>query len=325
MNAGLKLAANLVPFSRMCDRFVPEGYTQGFPLEKQVEMLAAVEGIDGADIGWPCGLPDGAALKRLLMDHGLVWAISDADIYTERRFKNGSFSNPDPKIRNQALDRVKESIDNCVAGGTQLMNLWLGQDGFEYCFQGHYQDAWQWIEEGICAVAEYNSSDMPICIEPKCKEPRGQMYLANVSKVLMLLNKINDPGLGLTLDFGHSLAALEQPAEVAVLSMREGWLKQIHLNDNRRDWDLDLVPGSTTVWEHIEFYYWLLKMGYTGWMGADVFPYREDGTEALERVVQVHRKCCDLASRLVEMNIEPLLRQGKHLEILAILWDMFRD
>ncbi len=58
------------------------------------------------------------ALKRLLADHGLIWAIGDADIYTERRFRNGSFSNPDPKIRSQALDRVKESIDNCVAGGT---------------------------------------------------------------------------------------------------------------------------------------------------------------------------------------------------------------
>ncbi len=52
MNNRLKLAAGLVPFSRMCDRFVPEGYTQGFPLEKQVEMLAAVEGIDGAGISW---------------------------------------------------------------------------------------------------------------------------------------------------------------------------------------------------------------------------------------------------------------------------------
>jgi len=60
-------------------------------------------------------------------------------------------------------------------------------------------------------------------------------------------------------------------------------------------------------------------------MAADVFPYREDGTEALQRVVQVHRKCCDLAARLIEMNIEPLLRQGKHLQILGILWDLLGD
>lgn len=42
------------------------------------------------------------------------------------------------------------------------------------------------------------------------------------------------------------LAAIENSAEVAVLAMREGRLKQIHINDSRRDWNLDLVPRSAT-------------------------------------------------------------------------------
>ena len=80
MNNRLKLAANLVPFSRICDRFVPESYKQGFPMEKQIDMLAAVEGVNGAAIRWPCGLPDGVALKRMRADHGLIWAISEVEI-----------------------------------------------------------------------------------------------------------------------------------------------------------------------------------------------------------------------------------------------------
>lgn len=148
------------------------------------------------------------------------------------------------------------------------------------------------------------------------------MYLANTGKALLVLAKINKPNLGLTLDYGHSLAALENPAEAAVLAMRENRLKQIHLNDNRRDWDLDLVPGSTTVWEHLEFYYWLRKLGYDGWFSADVFTYREDGAEALRRVVQVRQTCSRIADRLIEMDIDRIIREGGHLEMQRILLDM---
>ena len=323
MTTTFRLASNLAPLSRLCDRFVPSGYTDDYELEKKLEVLASVDGIDGIGIGYPCSsVGSGSELRQLLARHGLAWALSDADIYTERRFKHGSLSNPDPKIRAAAMDRIKEAIDGSVEGGAASMNLWLGHDGFEYCFQGHYEDAWKWIMEGLAEIAEYNTSDMPVCIEPKCKEPRANTYLANTGKALWALAKIDKPNLALTLDFGHSLAALESPAEAAVLAIREGRLKQIHLNDNHRDWDLDLVPGSATVWEHVEFYYWLLKLGYDGWMSADMFTYREDGAEALKHMVQVHRKCTAVAGKLMEMNVEEIIRRGGHLEMQGILWEM---
>jgi len=323
MSPRFRLASNLAPFSRLSDRFVPSGYTEGYALEKQLDMLASIDGIDGVGIGFPhSAAGTGAELRRILDGHGLTWALSDADIYTEPRFKHGSLSNRDPAIRAAAMDRVKEAIDGSIEGGAETMNLWLGHDGFEYCFQGHYVDAWKWILEGLAEIAEYNTSDMRVCIEPKCKEPRANSYMANTGKALWALAKIGSPGLGLTLDFGHSLAALENPAEAAVLAMHDGWLQQIHINDNRREWDLDLVPGSATVWEHVEFYYWLLQLGYDGWFSADVFTYREDGTEALERVVQVHRKCQQIADKLIEMNVEQTIRDGRHLEMLRLLWEM---
>lgn len=323
MPTPFKLASNLVPFSRLSDRFVPSGYTDDHPLDRKLEMLAAVDGIDGVGLGYPCPpFRSGAEVHRRLQQHGLTWALSDADIYTEPRFKQGSLSNPDPKIRAAALDRIKEAIDGSVEGGAASMNLWLGHDGFDYTFQGHYADAWKWILDGLAQVAAYNQSAMPICLEPKCKEPRAHSYVANTGLALWVLEQIDDPNLGLTLDYGHSLAALEQPAEAAALALRAGRLKQIHLNDNRRDWDLDLVPGAATVWEHIEFYYWLRKLGYDGWFSADVFTYRESGAEALQRVVQVHRKCTRIADRLLEVDVEAQVRAGRHLEVLRRLWDM---
>ena len=321
--AGLRLASNLVPFARLSDRFVPSGYRQGHSFERQMEMLSSIEGITGVALGYPHpAAKNGKALKKLAENHGLSWALSDADIYTEERFKNGSLSNRDPKIRAAAIARIKEAIDGSAEGGVETMNLWLGHDGFDYSFQSDYDNAWRWILEGLETIADYSTSPLIICLEPKRKEPRSNTHLADTGVALFVLAKLNRPNLGLTLDYGHSLAALENPAEAAVMAMRENRLKQIHINDNRREWDLDLVPGSATVWEHIEFYYWLQRMKYTGWLSTDIYPWREDGIEVLRRTVQVHRKCEAAAKHLAAMDAKTIIRNGKHMEMMKLLWDM---
>jgi xylose isomerase len=321
MNNDLKLATNLVPFSRVSDRFVPGGYKEEYEFRKKLEMAAAIEGIKAVALGWPSQFQDGAALKKMLDDMGLKLGVIEPDIYTESRFKNGSISNPDPQIRRQAIERIKGTIDAALEAGSPDMNLWLGHDGFDYFFQGHYADAWNWIVEGLQEIAEYNSK-ITVCLEYKAKEPRAHEYVANAGTALLLVEKINKPHVGITLDVGHSLLALENPANCAALALREGRLRMIHLNDNYRDWDHDLVPGAVNVWDHVEFFYWVRKLGFSGWYSIDVFPYREDGTEALMRTVEVCRKCLLLADRLMQMNMEDLLRKGRHLEALRLLWDM---
>ncbi len=321
MTAPVKLGSNLCPFSRLSDRFVPGGYIEGYPLERQFEMLAEVEGIAGVALAWPCHFHDPSAVRRSLEHTGLKLCTLDTDVYTEAQFKQGSLSNRDPKIRREAVDRIKGAIDAAAEFGAPDINLWPGHDGFEYFFQGHYADAWKWIEEGLREVADYNPA-VPISIEAKCKEPRAHEYLANTGKALMLVNKINKPHVGITLDFGHSLAALENPAESAVLAMLEGRLQQVHLNDNYRDWDHDLVPGAVNVWDHVEFFYWLRKLGYQGWLCADIFPYRNEGADVVKRTVQVVQKCCQIADKLIAMDVEQVIRDGRTMEVMKLLWDM---
>lgn len=317
----IKLASNVVPFMKMRDRFVPEGYNEGYDLEKQLELISSVRGISGVPYGWPCKYKSGAELRKLFANYGLKVSSLEPAIYTEARFKNGSFSNRDPNIRKAAIARTKETIDAAIEAGAPDINLWLGHDGFEYPFQGHYADAWKYIIDCLEEIAEYNPK-MPISIEPKCKEPRANTYIANTGKALWLVNKINKPHVGITLDFGHSLAALENPAESAVLAMREKRLHQVHLNDNYRDWDHDLVPGTATVWEHVEFFYWLARMKYDGWFSMDVFSCRNEGRKVLQNAVMICGKCCFIADKLLEMDVENILRNGNHLEILAELWKM---
>jgi len=324
MKPELKLASNLCPFSWLGDRFVTTGYCQGYAFEKKLAMLAAIDGISGVAFGWPCQFKNGAQLGKVVAKHGLKLATLDTNIYTEARFKLGSFTNPDPKIRRAAVARTKETLDAAEEAGSPDINLWPGHDGFDYFFQGHYTDAWKWMVEGICEAADYNPR-VPISIEYKCKEPRANIYIANAGKALWLVGKISRPQVGITLDVGHSLAALENPAECAALAMSEGRLQQIHVNDNYRDWDHDMIPGSVNVWDFVEFFYWTRKLGYQGWYCIDSYPYREDGTQALQRASQVCHKCWNIAGKLIAMDIESLLRSKGHLEIMRQLWDRFTE
>jgi len=317
----IKLASNLVPFSRLSDRFVPDGYRDGHDFPAQLRMLAAIEGFQGVALGWPSQFTDGAALKRQLDDLGLKVSTVEPAIYSDRKFQRGALSSVEPAVRRAAIDIVKGTIEAATAAGSADINLWLAQDGFDYILGTHYPDAWKCLMDSLEEIAAHEPA-LPISIEYKCKEPRANTYVGNCGRALLLANKLNRPHVGITLDVGHALAALENAAECAVLAMREGRLQQVHLNDNYREWDLDLIPGAANPWDLVEVFYWLRKLGYDGWYAVDVFPYREDGTESLQRTVQVVDRCLAMADALDEADLEDLLRRGRHLEAMRILWEM---
>ncbi len=58
-------------------------------------------------------------------------------------------------------------------------------------------------------------------------------------------------------------------------------LNYLHLNDNYRLWDDDMLVAAVHVPEYLELVYWLLKLNYTGWLTLDIFPYREEKLPAV--------------------------------------------
>ena len=65
------------------------------------------------------------------------------------------------------------------------------------------------------------------------------------------------------------------------LQNRLNRLFHVHINDNYRLWDDDMIVGSVHTLEYLEFLYWLRRTGYEGWMTIDQYPYREDGRDAV--------------------------------------------
>ena len=69
-------------------------------------------------------------------------------------------------------------------------------------------------------------------------------------------------------------------AESAVLLHSHGKLDYLHLNDNYRSWDDDMMVGSVNLVDNLELCYWLKRLDYQGWLTLDIYPCREDGVEA---------------------------------------------
>jgi xylose isomerase len=318
----LKIDSALTSFSVCSDRFVRQGYRDALELEAQLELAAQVEGLQGIAFDYPTQFEDPVRTKELLGKYGFRAGMVEIDMYSEAQWKYGSLTAADPAVRRKAMERVKRGIDFAAEVEAADVQLWLGQDGYEYPFQADYASAWDRLAESLREAAEYRP-DVKITVEYKAKEPRARCFIANAGTALALVNDVGLPNIGVTLDVGHSLMAKENPAEAAVLLARYKRLFHLHINDNYRDWDHDLLPGTVNFWDTLEFFYWLRKVNFDGWFGIDIYPYREDGLKALSKTVQWIHRFYEVAGSLDERKLAQFRSADEPIEIMDMLMDRF--
>ena len=219
-------------------------------------------------------------------DAGLVVTCVTPDIWASGKWGWGSFAANDPQIRRDAIQEVKKSMEWAKQLGCEVVDLWFGQDGYDYPFQADYPAAWDRIIAGTVECAEH-VPDVKLVLEYKPKEPRTHCFIATVGKTLLLIDKVNRPNVGAMVDIGHSLMAYENVAESAALLHYFGdKLMYMHFNDNWRLWDDDMTVGSVHTIEMLELLYWLDRLDYSGWYALDIFPYRENGIRAASESIQ---------------------------------------
>jgi xylose isomerase len=317
----LKIDAATTAFGRCADRFVTGGYHEGHDFLRQLELLAGVEGIVGVALDYPTQYHDPAELRRMLDDVGLELGMTEIDLYSSPRWKYGSLSSPDEDLRREAIETCKRGVEAAIEARGADVQLWLGQDGYDYPFQANLRDAWGRLLDAVAEVAAHRL-EMRITVEYKAKEPRTRCHIATVGDALYVCERVGRDNVGITLDVGHSLMAAENPAESAVKAMRDGRLFHLHLNDNYRDWDHDMVLGSVNLWDTLELFYWLAEMDFDGWWGIDIYPYREDGAAALRHTVESIYRFREIAERLRALGLGALQARS---DALAILDEVMRE
>lgn len=315
-----RIASGLAPFTPCYDRFLTTGYREGLPFQAQVEAAAGIPGLGALVLVWPAQFQTASEIKPLLARHHLALATLEFSLYADRRWSTALFSTRDQGLRREAIETCRRGIDVALEAGADDVLLWPGQDGFDYPFQADYPAAWSRLVDTLGEIASYRPQ-MRISIEYKRMEPRANIYVRNAGVLLALLRDLNLPNVGGTVDLGHSLYSAENPAEAAMLLARAGKLFQVHVNDNYRDWDHDLVVGSVHLWETLEFFYWVERAGYTGWYQIDSYPYRDDGRAALLNSVERTRWLIDRARDLQATPLADHLARGDAMDAGRLVWE----
>ena len=279
----LKYSVFLGNVGHCFDRYCTE-YSTPFSLEELFDRVSTIKNIQAVDLvmSWDM-MEKKEEIKRLLAQTKLEVGSLAVDTFANPLYKKGSLSSTDENVRMQAIRDAKEVIDFAAEIGCDIVTLWPGQDGYDYIFAADYIKERQLFADGVEELCRYNP-EITITLEYKIKEPRTHSYISTVGATLLMIEKIGLPNLGIALDYGHAALGYETPAEaVAMCKMYGDRLKHIHINDNYRLWDDDMIVGTVHTLEFLEFFYWLKRTGYNGYLVIDQFPYREDGRDAVAK------------------------------------------
>lgn len=321
-----KWSTNLIPFGSNLDRFAVEGYQKSLPIEERVKIASQIDGVVGVELHCPgmVNRNNVKEIKNLLMSVNLSCSLVSPSISGDALWSKGAISNLDREAREKAISRIKEAIDLSVELGAYRINFWTGLDGYDYSFQVNYAKKWQLLLEAIRECADYNPN-VKICIEYKIKEPRNKCFISDVGKLLYIIEKINKDNVGATLDFGHSLMAMENPAESAILLLKESRLFHLHFNDTFGDWDWDMIAGSNHIYEYIELFFWLKELNYQGWYSFDLYPSRENPKETIATSIKNLEKFIEIANRLEKNEVLKLLEKEEATKLLEFIQkEMFK-
>lgn len=244
-------------------------------IAEKLETAAGIPGITGVEMIYPYDFQDfdpvASALRRL----NLGVAAVNINVKGEREFIAGSLTSSDPDIRAKAVRFLHEGMDAAAALGCDKVTVCPLSDGYDYAFQADYAGDWRRLRDAFGEAAARRPEIM-LCLEYKPNETRVRSTLSDAHATILLIRELGSPNLGITVDLGHALYAGETPARTLSMLTHYGIRPYIHLNDNYRNWDWDLMPGSVNIWDTLEFLWTANAIGYDDWFTFDVFPSRMD-------------------------------------------------
>lgn len=270
-----------------CDRFC-KGYKSNPSTEEMLEMavkkIPFIEGIELVGT-WDISPENVKDMKKRLSDYGVACSSIIPDTFTDKDYAKGSITSTVPAIRQKALDYLSRMSEVALEIDCKIMNLWLGQDGYDYLLTADYDQEREWLKEATVKLAT-GFPELRFALEYKPKEPRNFSYHARMADTILAALETNCKNVGVTMDTGHGFVAGENVADAVVLAKRAGnKLFHMHFNDNHGSWDDDMIVGSVHSVAYVELLFWLKKTGYEGWLSMDQYPYRENAVDAISESI----------------------------------------
>jgi len=296
-------------------------YKKDNTLSERFEIASRVENLDGLELCYPADFQDLEELRALLDKYG--FAVPAINVRSRRSGKwlRGAFSSADAKERSEVVEDFKRALDIASELGVPRISTCPLNDGHDYVFEMNYLDAYRYAEESFYAICSHDPQ-IRVCIEYKLNDPRTRCLLASAGETVSFCREVGVDNLGVTLDIGHAILAGERPAQSVALLHRAGKLFYVHLNDNDRNWDWDMLPGSYNLWEFVEFLYYLQEVGYDeDWYAYDVMSKEIDTVQTFSTVTKLTRKMEKLAGKIDRKVMSNLLANRNPVESIGYLYD----
>lgn len=301
---------------RQADRF--HEYQPPRGLAERLEMVSRVPGAEGIEIVYPQDFADVDGTIRLVQASGLPVSAVNLNVKGEHKWRPGSFTARDPKVRAEALRYMKIALDLAAALGSDMVTCCPLIDGHNYAFQADYLKQWGWLEEGIAAAAQHRP-EIKISLEYKLNEARNYIVLGDMGRSLYLCERLGLPNVGVTMDVGHALLAKETPAEALCLAAQARRLFYVHFNDNGREWDWDMIPGAVNWWDLVETLFYLDRLNWEGWLSYDVLSRDSDPVQTIATTIEIVQTAERLLDKLGRAALQRLIDEGSPAETFAYL------
>jgi xylose isomerase len=291
-------------------------------LREKFELAAKAGGYAGLELCYPADFQDPAGLKKLLADFGFGVSAVNARSRRPDKWFRGSLSSENQAERRELVEDFKRAVDLAREVGTRRITTCPLNEGHDYVFEMNYFDAYRWAAECFDEICRHDP-ETRICIEYKLNDPRTRCLFASAGETLSFCQTTAAANLGVTLDFGHAVLAGERPAQSVALLAAAGRLFYVHLNDNDRNWDWDMLPGAFNLPELIEFFYYLKEAGYDGdWYAYDVMSKETDTVETFAAAAGLTRRIEGFAAGIDRAAMAEVMRQRNPVRALNALYGM---
>ncbi len=302
--------------SKTQDRF--SEYQQPSSLRERLETVKKIDGVTGVEIVYPyeTGNPDDT--KALMKEMGLEFAAVNANIKKETKWVPGALSRPNEELRKDAVQMIKDAKDYAIAVGAPLVTCCPLSDGFDNLFQVDYQKSWKYMIDAVAEAADYKP-EMPLFIEYKINETRVNCQLDTCAKTIVFLKEVQNSATGITIDFGHSLLAKENPAQVLALCEQSNINYYLHTNDNDWNFDWDLIGGSRNFLHTVEFFFYAKEFGYDKFFTADASPRIFDMVAFFTEHAEMNRAIWNIVEKMDRAKYRKLMHEEKHMDLMQLV------
>jgi L-rhamnose isomerase / sugar isomerase len=208
---------------------------------------------------FPNGIKSIGDVQSYAKRYGVKPGSINPNLFQDQEYKYGSFGNPDPSIRERALQHARDSIEIAQGLQTRDISLWFA-DGSNYPGTANIRQRKRWFEQLLKTAHADLSAGQRLLVEYKPFEPA--FYHTDIADwgMALLLARSAGPQAKVLVDTGHHYAAQNIEQIVAWL-LSEDMLGGFHFND-RRYADDDLTLGSIDpyqvfrIFHEILFYQW---------------------------------------------------------------------